>query len=71
MLYDLLNLSFNLVEVVRFEPTHPKERIYSPPRLSNFAAPPLFSFAKNSLHLLKVADLHANERINDHNSRGV
>ena len=32
----------NLVEMVRFEPTHPKERFYRPPQLSYFAASPQF-----------------------------
>ena len=30
----------NLVETVRFEPTHPKEQIYSLPQLSHFAVSP-------------------------------
>ena len=29
--------------MVGFEPTHQKERIYSPPQLSNFAAFPIFT----------------------------
>jgi hypothetical protein len=44
MLYQLsyFRIVVLLVGVVGFEPTQPKQQIYSLPRLSNFGAPPAF-----------------------------
>ena len=70
-LYQLSYIGINMVGGEGFEPTHPRERIYSPPQLSNSAAYPITLFREYDYH--KPDALHTREEYGpkqQHNDAG-